>query len=45
MLTPRHGLGGASKGRRVFSLEGGPQPGFAFSNVVEFLDLPRSTDR
>ena len=31
MRTPRHGLGGASKGGRVYALEGGPQPGFAFS--------------
>jgi hypothetical protein len=41
MLTPRHGLGGAALGRRVYSLEGGPQPGFAFSNAIEFLDVPR----
>jgi hypothetical protein len=42
MRTPRHGLGGASKGRRVYSLEGGPQPGLAFSRAVEFLDVPQS---
>jgi hypothetical protein len=40
MRTPRHGLGGASLGRRVYSLEGGPQPGFAFSRALEALDLP-----
>jgi N-acetylneuraminic acid mutarotase len=40
MRTPRHGLGGASKGHRVYALEGGPQPGFAFSRVAEFLDVP-----
>jgi hypothetical protein len=40
MLTPRHGLGGATKGRRIFALEGGPQPGLAFSSAVESLDLP-----
>ena len=39
MLTPRHGLGGAALGNRVFALEGGPQPGFAFSNAIEFLDV------
>jgi N-acetylneuraminic acid mutarotase len=41
MLTPRHGLGGAALGRRVYSLEGGPQPGGTFSDVIEYLDLPR----
>jgi N-acetylneuraminic acid mutarotase len=41
MRTPRHGLGGAARKGRVFALEGGPQPGFAFSPVVEFLDIPR----
>jgi N-acetylneuraminic acid mutarotase len=41
MLTPRHGLGGASRERRVYALEGGPQPGFAFSNAIEFLDVPQ----
>lgn len=40
MRTPRHGLGGASKGQRVYAFEGGPEPGFAFSRVVEFLDVP-----
>ena len=39
MRTPRHGLGGAAKGGRVYALEGGPQPGFAFSRVVEFIDV------
>lgn len=41
MRTPRHGLGGAALGRRVYALEGGPSPGFAFSNAIEFLDVPR----
>jgi N-acetylneuraminic acid mutarotase len=41
MRTPRHGLGGAALGNRVFALEGGPQPGLAFSNAIEFLDVPR----
>ncbi len=40
MRTPRHGLGGAAIGNRVFALEGGPQPGLAFSNAIEFLDVP-----
>jgi N-acetylneuraminic acid mutarotase len=39
MRTPRHGLGGAAFGRRVYALEGGPQPGFAFSDKIEFLDV------
>ena len=37
---PRHGLGGASRGKRVFALEGGPEPGFAFSREAEYLDVP-----
>ena len=41
MRTPRHGLAGAALGNRVFALEGGPQPGLAFSNAIEFLDIPR----
>jgi serine/threonine-protein kinase PknK len=45
MRTPRHGLGGAARKGRVFALEGGPQPGFAFSNAVEFLDVPRNPAR
>ena len=40
MRTPRHGLGGAALGNRVFALEGGPQPGLAFSDAIEFLDVP-----
>jgi N-acetylneuraminic acid mutarotase len=40
MRTPRHGLGGAALGRRVFALEGGPTPGFAFSSTLEYLDVP-----
>jgi N-acetylneuraminic acid mutarotase len=39
MRTPRHGLGGAAVGRRVFSLEGGPTPGFAFTPTLEYLDV------
>ena len=40
LRTPRHGLGGASRGGRVYSLQGGREPGFHFSNVLEFLDVP-----
>jgi N-acetylneuraminic acid mutarotase len=40
MRTPRHGLGAAALGRRVYALEGGPEPGFAFSDKIEFLDVP-----
>jgi Kelch motif protein len=39
MRTPRHGLGGAALGNRVFALEGGPRPGFHFSSALEFLDV------
>jgi N-acetylneuraminic acid mutarotase len=41
LRTPRHGLGGVALGRRVYAIEGGPAPGFAFSKVIEFLDVPR----
>jgi N-acetylneuraminic acid mutarotase len=41
MRTPRHGLGGAVKGTRIYAVEGGPDPGFAFSDEIEFLDVPR----
>jgi non-specific serine/threonine protein kinase len=40
MVTPRHGLGGVEWRHRVFAIEGGPQPGFAFSNAVEAMQLP-----
>ena len=40
LRTPRHGLGGAALGRRVFAIAGGPTPGFAFTRTIEFLDLP-----
>jgi hypothetical protein len=40
MRTPRHGLGGAALGRRVFAIEGGQTPGFALSRTIEFLDVP-----
>jgi hypothetical protein len=41
MRTPRHGLGGAALGNRVFAVEGGPRPGLAFSDAIEFIDVPR----
>lgn len=40
MRTPRHGLGGAALGRRVYAIEGGPSPGLFFSAAIEFLDVP-----
>ncbi|HYN90630.1 MAG TPA: kelch repeat-containing protein [Thermoleophilaceae bacterium] len=40
MRTPRHGLGGAALANRVFAIEGGPSPGLAFSDAIEFLDVP-----
>ena len=40
MRTPRHALGGAALGNRVYALMGGRQPGLDFSNVVEALDIP-----
>ncbi|MBN1530120.1 MAG: hypothetical protein JW895_13745 [Thermoleophilaceae bacterium] len=39
MRTPRHGLGGAALGRRVYAIEGGPRPGFHFSRAIEYLDV------
>jgi N-acetylneuraminic acid mutarotase len=40
MITPRHGLGAAARAGRVYAIEGGPQPGLAFSSALEYLDLP-----
>ena len=39
MRTPRHGLGGVSLGNRVYAIEGGPRPGFHFSDAIEYLDV------
>jgi hypothetical protein len=39
MRTPRHGLGGAAVGNRVFALEGGVIPGYSLSPTIEFLDV------
>ena len=41
MRTPRHGLGGAALGRRVYAFQGGERPGFFFSSATEYLDVPR----
>ena len=40
MRTPRHGLGGAALGNRVFAVAGGVVPGFSASPTIEFLDVP-----
>ena len=40
MPTPRHGLGVVARGRRVFTIQGGPQPGFHFSDALEALTVP-----
>jgi len=37
--TPRHGLGVVSYRRRVYVIEGGDQPGFAFTRTLEALDI------
>ena len=39
MRTPRHGLGGAALGNRVYAIEGGVEPGFSFSKAIEALDV------
>ena len=39
MRTPRHGLGVVSRGRRVYTIEGGPTPGFYFSNAIECFSI------
>lgn len=41
MVIPRHGLGAAALRGRIYALEGGPSPGLAYSNAVEFLDVKR----
>jgi hypothetical protein len=38
--TPRHGLGVVARDRRVFTIEGGDIPGYAFTNAIEALDVP-----
>jgi non-specific serine/threonine protein kinase len=39
--TPRHGLGLAAVGGRVYALAGGAQPGLSVSDANEFLALAR----
>ena len=41
LRTPRHGLGGVALGRRAYAIQGGPTPGFDFSNAIEYLDVAR----
>jgi N-acetylneuraminic acid mutarotase len=41
MITPRHGVGGAARRGRIYALEGGPSPGLAYSDALEYLDLAR----
>jgi Kelch motif len=42
MPTPRHAVGGAALGNRVFAVEGPPRPGLALSDATEFIDVPLS---
>ena len=37
--TPRHGLGAVARDGRVYVIEGGDEPGFAFTASLEVLDL------
>jgi N-acetylneuraminic acid mutarotase len=39
MITPRHGLGGASRKGRVFAIEGGAMAGLHFSRANEYLEI------
>jgi N-acetylneuraminic acid mutarotase len=39
LRTPRHGLGGAALGDRVYAIQGGVRPGFSFSSAIEALDV------
>jgi N-acetylneuraminic acid mutarotase len=45
MRTPRHGLGGAALGNRVFAVEGGVTPRYSLSPTIEFLDVPARKHR
>jgi len=38
MVIPRHGLGGATDGSRLYAIEGGPSPGLHYSSANEYLD-------
>jgi hypothetical protein len=39
--TPRHGLGAVARRGRIYVIEGGDHPGFAFTNAIEAITLPR----
>jgi N-acetylneuraminic acid mutarotase len=41
--TPRHGLGAVAYHDAIYVLEGGPSPGFAFSDAAERLVLPAAS--
>ena len=43
--TPRHGLGAVGHRGRVLVLEGGPEPGFSYSDVTEALLVRAVVDR
>jgi hypothetical protein len=38
--TPRHGVGVAALGGRVYVIGGGPEPGLTVSSANESLDVP-----
>ena len=38
--TPRHGLGVVARGKRVYVIEGGDRPGYAFTKALEALEVP-----
>lgn len=39
LATPRHDLGAAALGDRVYALQGGPRPGLFYSSAVEALEV------
>jgi non-specific serine/threonine protein kinase len=39
LRTPRHGLGVAAVGRRVYAIGGGTTPGLSVSGANEYLEL------
>jgi hypothetical protein len=43
MPTPRHGLGAAVVADRLYTVAGGPEPGFSVSSAVEAL-LPQERE-
>jgi hypothetical protein len=44
MPTARHGLGVVAVETVVYVIAGGPEPGFAFSDVTESIDLSSLRD-